>query len=82
MLRNSVPYGGRNACIACRYCVGFACEINAKCGTHNTVIRAAMATGNCEVRVNSVVSEVVVDGSGGVRGVNYFDADDRAPVPS
>ena len=36
MLRNSVPYAGRPACIQCRYCVGFACEVNAKCGTHNT----------------------------------------------
>ncbi len=30
MPRNSAPYGGRAACIACRYCVGFACEVNAK----------------------------------------------------
>ena len=43
MLRNSVPYGGRAACIHCRYCVGFACEVNAKCGTQNTVIPTAMA---------------------------------------
>lgn len=78
MLRNSVPYGGRGACIACRYCVGFACEINAKNGTQNTVIPAALATGNCEVRTNSVVSEIVVDGHGRARGVKYFDADDRA----
>lgn len=78
MLRNSVPYAGRGACIACRYCVGFACEINAKNGTQNTVIPAALATGNCEVRTNSVVSEVVVDGHGRARGVKYFDADDRA----
>ncbi len=80
MLRNSVPYGGRNACIACRYCVGFACEINAKCGTHNTVIPTALATGHCELRTDSVVSEVVVDERGRARGVKYFDANDRAQV--
>src|ERR1035441_6825982 len=28
MLRNSVPYGGRPACMRCRWCVGFACEVN------------------------------------------------------
>jgi choline dehydrogenase-like flavoprotein len=78
MLRNSVSYGGRNACIACRYCVGFACEINAKCGTHNTVIPTALATGLCELRTHCVVSEVVVDDRGRARGVKYFDAADRA----
>lgn len=30
MLRNTVPYGGRPACIRCRYCSGYACEVNAK----------------------------------------------------
>jgi choline dehydrogenase-like flavoprotein len=77
MLRNSTPYGGRPACIQCRYCVGFACEVNAKCGTHNTVIPAAMATGNCQVHTESVVSEVVVDDRGRARGVRYFDRENR-----
>ncbi len=78
MLRNSVPYGGRNACIGCRYCVGFACEINAKCGTHNTVIPAALATGHCELRTHAIASEIVIDERGRARGVKYFDAQDRA----
>jgi len=78
MLRNSVPYGGRNACIACRYCVGFACEISAKNGTHNTAIPAALATGQCELRTNCIVSEIVVDDHGQARGVRYFDAQGRA----
>lgn len=78
MLRNSVPYGGRNACIHNRYCVGFACPNNAKNGTQNTVIPRALATGNCELRTNSIVSEVVVDDGGFARGVKYFDASDRA----
>ena len=50
MLRNSVPYNGRPACMRCRWCVGFACEVDAKCGTHNTVIPKALATKNCELR--------------------------------
>jgi choline dehydrogenase-like flavoprotein len=77
MLRNSVPYGGRAACIKCRYCVGFACEVNAKCGTQNTVIPAALATGHCELRTHCVAKEVAVDDHGFARGVSYFDADDR-----
>ena len=50
MLRNSVPYNGRPPCMQCRWCVGFACEVNAKCGTQNTVIPTALASGNCELR--------------------------------
>ena len=50
MLRNSVPYNGRPACMRCRWCVGFACEVDAKCGTHNTVIPKALATKNCQLR--------------------------------
>src|SRR5690242_8889148 len=48
MLRNTVPYNGRGACMRCRWCVGFPCEVNAKCGTQNTVIPTALATGNCD----------------------------------
>lgn len=77
MLRNSVPYGGRPACIHMRWCAGYACPINAKCGTQNTVIPVALATGNCELRTHAVVSEVMVDGRGKARGVKYFDANDR-----
>ena len=78
MLRNSVPYGGRNACVHNRYCCGFACPNNAKNGTHNTVIPRALATGNCELRVRSTASEVVVDDGGYARGVRYFDQEDQA----
>ena len=40
LLINSVPYGGRPACIRCGTCVGFACHADAKNGTHNTTIVA------------------------------------------
>ncbi len=77
MLRNSIPYGGRPACMHMRHCVGFACPINAKAGTQNTVIPVAMASGNCEVRTESVASELVIDERGRAQGVKYFDADGR-----
>ena len=32
MFRNTVPYNGRGACMRCRWCVGFACEVNARIG--------------------------------------------------
>ena len=74
MLRNSVPYNGRPACIRNRTCVGFACPVDGKNGTQNTVIPKAIATGNCEVRVNCQVAEVLSDNEGEIRGVRYFDA--------
>jgi choline dehydrogenase-like flavoprotein len=77
MLRNTVPYNGRAECMRCRWCVGFACEVNAKCGTQNTVIPTAIATGNCEIRTGCMVKEIVMDDAGKVKGVAYFDADRR-----
>ena len=48
----------------CRWCVGFACEVDAKNGTHNTVIPAALATGNCELReaIQAAEDDAAVDG--------------------
>jgi len=77
MLRNSVPYNGREACMRCRWCAGFACEVNAKNGTQNTAIPAALATGNCELRTECIVKEILTDARGSVRGVAYFDSQPR-----
>src|SRR5271157_750033 len=77
MLRNSVPYNGRAACMRCRWCVGFACEVDAKNGTQNTAIPAALATGNCELRSECIAKEVLTDPRGRATGIAYFDADGR-----
>ncbi len=77
MLRNTVPYNGRRSCMRCRWCVGFACELNARTGTHNTVIPNALATGNCELRTECMTKEILLDSSGRATGVAYFDAHDR-----
>jgi choline dehydrogenase-like flavoprotein len=77
MLRNTVPYAGRPPCMRCRWCVGFACEVDAKCGTQNTVIPKALATGLCELRTECVAKEVLLDDRGRARGVAYFDPSDR-----
>jgi choline dehydrogenase-like flavoprotein len=73
MLRNSVPYNQRPACVRRRSCCGFACPLNAKSGTHNTVIPSALSTGNCELRVHCVVSEIAVNESGLPTGILYFN---------
>jgi choline dehydrogenase-like flavoprotein len=77
MLRNSVPYGGRGPCMRCRWCVGFACEVDAKCGTQNTAIPRALATRNCELRTECAAKEVLTDASGRATGVAYYDSSDR-----
>jgi choline dehydrogenase-like flavoprotein len=77
MLRNTVPFNGRGACMRCRWCVGFACEVDAKSGTHNTVIPRALATGHCEIHTQCVVKEILTDSTGRATGVAFFDARDR-----
>jgi choline dehydrogenase-like flavoprotein len=77
MARNSVPYNGRAPCMRCRWCVGFACEVDAKNGSQNTVIPVALATGNCELRTECMAREILTDDQGRARGVAYYDADGR-----
>jgi choline dehydrogenase-like flavoprotein len=77
MLRNSVPHNGRPGCINMRTCVGFACPVSAKGGSQNTVIPVALATGNCELRTECVVSEIHLDNRGRATGVSYFDRRNR-----
>jgi choline dehydrogenase-like flavoprotein len=77
MLRNTVPYNGRRSCMRCRWCVGFACEVDARTGTHNTVIPAALASGNCELRTDCMAKEILLDARGRAKGVAYFDARNR-----
>ncbi|WP_163323791.1 GMC oxidoreductase [Draconibacterium mangrovi] len=80
MLRNSVPNNGRTGCIRNRTCCGFACPVDAKNGTQNTVIPVALATGNCEIRTNSKVVEIMINDSGQATGVKYFDDNDKPQV--
>lgn len=77
MLRNSIPYNSRAGCIRNRTCCGFACPVDAKNGTQNTVIPIAIATGNCELRTGSKVFEIMIDDKGKATGVKYFDQNDK-----
>ena len=80
MLRNSIPYGGRPQCYRMRTCCGFACPVNAKCGTHNTVIPVALATGNCELRTQCIVNEILINDQGKITGVSYFDENNKKQI--
>lgn len=75
---NSVPYHDRPACIHCQHCVGFACPIDAKNGTQNTLIPRALATGNCTLLTEVMVERLTVSDSGRVTGVRYLDATGQA----
>jgi len=72
LLINTEPYGGRSACIGCKYCVGFGCPSDAKSGSQNTVIPRALATGNCELKTATIVESVETDERGNVIGVSYL----------
>ncbi|MGA9426422.1 MAG: GMC family oxidoreductase, partial [Terracidiphilus sp.] len=74
MARNSVPYNGRGPCMRCRWCCGFACEVDAKNGSQNTALPVALATGNCELRTESMVTQIVTDDRGRPRSVIYVDS--------
>jgi choline dehydrogenase-like flavoprotein len=55
---NSVPHAGRAACVRCPQCVGHACPVDAKNGSHNTFIPRALATGRCDLLQDAEVIEV------------------------
>ena len=69
---NTVPYHGRDACVKCKYCVGFYCPSNAKNGTWNTVLPRALATGNCELVTRAMVERIDTNSQGDVVGATYF----------
>jgi choline dehydrogenase-like flavoprotein len=79
LLINTEPYGGRSACIGCKYCVGFACPTDAKSGTQNTMIPRALATCNCELKTETIAEVIETDERGNVTGVSYLDNSSGEP---
>jgi choline dehydrogenase-like flavoprotein len=75
---NSVPHDGRAACVRCAQCVGHACPVDAKNGSHNTSLPRAVATGHCDVLYDAEVVEVK-DGAD-VAGVVVMADASTAPV--
>jgi len=75
---NSRPYDGRPACIDCGFCSGYGCPNNAKCSPAVTTLRAALLSGNCQLRYNCHVTRLTHDGGNHVTGVDYVDGNGTA----
>ncbi len=69
----SRAYKGRAACSYCALCGSYGCEHDAKSGTHASLIPAALATGNVELRPRCMARSVEVDKAGRARSVVYLD---------
>ncbi len=74
MAINSEPRDGRNACDQIGFCMS-GCRSGAKWSTLYSEIPKAEATGNMELRANSMALRVEHDPSGKVTGVVYVDQD-------
>jgi choline dehydrogenase-like flavoprotein len=70
----SREYDGRSPCMACGHCSYYGCEFSAKSSSLATMIPKALATGLCEIRVDSTVSRIET-ANGRATGVVYFDRD-------
>ena len=79
LLINTVPYGGRAACVQCQYCVGFACPTDAKSGSHNTMIPRALATGHCALVTGAIAERVETNARGEAIGVSYLRGETGEP---
>jgi len=75
LLLNTTPFQGRPVCAQCGLCVGFACHVNAKNGTHNTMIPRALASGNCTLVSEAFVLRVIMADAQTASGVEYITAD-------
>lgn len=71
----SRPYRGRDACVYCTLCGSYGCEHGAKSSTAASIIPAAIATGNVELRPKCMAKEITVDAKGLARSVVYIDQD-------
>ena len=67
----------RGSCLYCGFCTRYGCEVGAKASALVTHIPAALATGKYEIRTESYVFRINVDGDGKATGVSYIDAAGR-----
>lgn len=66
---------GRDACVYCDFCGSYGCESGAKGSTLEAFIPGAIATGNCEIRAESMVFAFDVRSDGSISAAHYYDKD-------
>ena len=71
---NSAAYSGRPACVRCLHCVGFACPVDAKNGSQNTLIARGKLTGRLFLETGAMAAKIEHDGTR-ASGVTYFVGD-------
>ena len=70
---NSVEYQGRPACNNCGFCAFYGCPIEAK-GDPVSMLRAALATGRCQIIPLAYATEITTDpAKNRATGVRYLD---------
>lgn len=78
---NSVSRSGRAACVRCPQCIGHACPVDAKNGSHNTFIPRAIATGRTDLLLSAQVTAIDHDGDGTATGVMMIVDDSAGERP-
>ena len=76
---NSTEYLGRPACTRCQHCVGFACPVDAKNGSQNTLIARGKLTGRLFLQTGAMAAQIHHDGKR-ASGVTYFTGDEAKTV--
>lgn len=66
------PHNRRPPCHYCGNCVN-GCDVGAMFSTVSTTLPPALKTGNLEVRTDSIVAQVRMDGGNRARGVTYVE---------
>jgi len=75
---NSRDYDGRGPCAHSGLCVGFSCPANARGGSQNTLLPAAMRTGKFTLATELQVTQILADGPNTVWGVRVVDGEGRS----
>jgi len=68
---------GRFGCTYSNYCGSYGCSTGAKGSSRAALLDQAVATGRCEIRPRSMVSQLISDQQGQVEAVEWFGADGR-----
>lgn len=79
LLINSRPHLGRAACVQCALCVGFACPVDAKAGSQNTMLTRAFATGLAEIVLETRTAAIRTDAAGRVVGLTLVGTHECRP---